>query len=320
MSPYSANPRAAPSSTRIPDELPDGTTVRSYYLEELLAEKTRALLERTRPRDLYDVVFLLESRTGDFDLDEARGLFRGKCEVKSLAPPSSSELLAVARSAVELRSEWENMLGQQLPSLPPFEGYLSRLEAALRWIDEGGLAVPAIPAIALSGEKVESPAGVTYWGLGIPLESARYAGINRLLIEFTYKGRLRRAEPYSLRRAQCGDLHLYAWEVGSTHIKRFNVRGISDLRVTTVPFKPRYRIEFSPAGAISAPPIVRPSGGWGVRGSSRARTGNNRVYVFECMTCHKSLRHSKNDSALRAHKTPSGSRCWGRRGRLIRSE
>lgn len=33
-----------------PDQLPDGTVVQTYYLEELLAEKTRALLERTRPR------------------------------------------------------------------------------------------------------------------------------------------------------------------------------------------------------------------------------------------------------------------------------
>jgi predicted nucleotidyltransferase component of viral defense system len=37
-----------------PDQLPAETTVRTYSFNELLAEKTRALLERSRPRDLYE--------------------------------------------------------------------------------------------------------------------------------------------------------------------------------------------------------------------------------------------------------------------------
>src|ERR1035441_386582 len=92
--PVLGEPESRPVFHPYPDQLPEGTTVQAYYLEELLAEKTRALLERTRPRDLYDVVFILESRAADFDLDETRGLFRGKCEAKSVTPPSSAELLA----------------------------------------------------------------------------------------------------------------------------------------------------------------------------------------------------------------------------------
>jgi predicted nucleotidyltransferase component of viral defense system len=320
--PVLGEPENRPVFHPYPDQLPDGTTVRAYYLEELLAEKTRALLERTLPRDLYDVVFLLESRFGDFDLDEARELFRGKCEAKSLTPPSSADLMAVVRSAVELRSEWENMLGHQLPSLPPFEPHLSRLEGALHWIDAVVPAVPALPTIAPSGERVEAPAGVTYWGLGVPLETARYAGINRLLIEFTYHGKHRLAEPYSLRRARSGKLLLYAWEASSSHIKAFDVREIVGLRVTTKPFIPRLQIEFSPTGTIGAPPIVRTSSGSRGRFTTRTRTrwGSSRVYVFQCGTCQKLFRHSKNDSTLRVHKTPSGWRCSGRRGYLIRTE
>ena len=45
-----------------PDTVPQDTTVLTYSLNELLAEKTRALFERTRPRDLYDVVYILENR------------------------------------------------------------------------------------------------------------------------------------------------------------------------------------------------------------------------------------------------------------------
>ena len=42
-----------------PDELPVDSLVQTYSMEELIAEKVRALVERTRPRDLYDVVCVL---------------------------------------------------------------------------------------------------------------------------------------------------------------------------------------------------------------------------------------------------------------------
>lgn len=52
-----------------PDQLPQGTTVSTYSIEEVVAEKMRALFERTRPRDLYDIVYLLENRLPDINLE-----------------------------------------------------------------------------------------------------------------------------------------------------------------------------------------------------------------------------------------------------------
>ncbi len=52
-----------------PDSLPDGAGIACYLLNELLAEKTRALYERTRPRDLYDVVYILDNPPGILQLD-----------------------------------------------------------------------------------------------------------------------------------------------------------------------------------------------------------------------------------------------------------
>jgi len=40
------------------DTLNDRTTISAYCLEEIFAEKLRALTERLRPRDLYDVIHL----------------------------------------------------------------------------------------------------------------------------------------------------------------------------------------------------------------------------------------------------------------------
>jgi predicted DNA-binding transcriptional regulator YafY len=65
------------------------------------------------------------------------------------------------------------------------------------------------------------------------------------MVEFMYDGQQRRVEPYSLRRATTGNLLLYAWEQGSTHIKAFNIANIGNLRTTEVAFTPRYRVELT---------------------------------------------------------------------------
>jgi predicted nucleotidyltransferase component of viral defense system len=320
--PVLAEPELRPIFHAYPDSLPQGTAVQAYSLEELFAEKTRALFERTRPRDLYDVVFLVISHADDVNYDDARDFFCRKCEAKGFKPPSSDELLVVVRSSAELRSEWGNMLAHQLPQLPPFEGHLTRLTRILQWIDAPPPgAAPAMATYAATGEII-APAGVTYWGLGVPLEAARFAGINRLLVEFTYKAKSRQAEPYSLRRSKDGNLLLYAWEVGSTNIKAFSVSRIVDLRVSSTTFAPRYPIEFSPVGGIAAPMLVRTS--HGVRTmpaqSRRARSRSRRIYIFRCGYCQKLFRHSTNDPTLRAHKTSDGGRCSSRRGYLERTE
>ncbi|MGZ5440868.1 MAG: nucleotidyl transferase AbiEii/AbiGii toxin family protein [Thermoanaerobaculia bacterium] len=314
--PVLAEPELRPVFHPYPDSLPDDTAVPAYSLEELFAEKTRALLERTRPRDLYDVVFIFESRAGDVDLDDARDFFRRKCEAKGLQPPSSDEILVVARSSGELRSEWGNMLAHQLPQLPPFENHLVRLESVLRWIDAPVAAAPLMAPFA-AREQLVAPAGVAYWGVGVPLEAARFAGINRLLVEFTYHGKQRRAAPYSLRRASTGNLLLYAWEIDSPHIKAFSVREIINLRVTTTPFTPRYRVEFSSVGGIAAPMMLRTSSG-SPSAARRSRSSSRARYVFRCGTCAKLFRHTTNDPSLRAHKAPEGWRCSSRRGYLER--
>ena len=96
----------------------------AYSLAELFAEKTRALYERTRPRDLYDVVFLLANRAEAIDFDHARELFQKKCRLKRFEPPSAATVVALARESPELRTEWANMLAHQLPQLPPIESML----------------------------------------------------------------------------------------------------------------------------------------------------------------------------------------------------
>ena len=231
-----------------PDSLPGGGGVLTYSFNELLAEKTRALYERSRPRDLYGVVFLLENRPDAFDLPVVRNLFAQKCAGKRLPVPSAAGLLEIVAASEELRSEWLNMLGHQLPILPNLEDLLGRLPGLLSWIDQPAVMLPeaALSAAPVPVDTVQiAPAGIQYWGGGLPVESIRFAGANRLMIEFDYEGKHHVAEPYSLRRAQTGNVLVHAWEHASAHIRAFNTAKMENVRTTNRSFTPRYRVEFS---------------------------------------------------------------------------
>ncbi len=235
-----------------PDALPENARIPAYTIEELFAEKTRALRERTRPRDLYDVVYILENHPEELDLARARDLFGKKCRAKGFAPPTAGELLDLVRRDEELRSEWSSMLAHQLPALPALDDVLARLVPLLAWIGAPApLPAHRLPAVPVrAGHQLVASPGIRYWGGPNRLEVVRFAGANRLLVEFTYHGKRRLAEPYSLRRPDTGNLLLYAWEQASHQIKAFKVDEIHDLQVTDQSFTPRYWIEFA-GGRIS---------------------------------------------------------------------
>ena len=110
----------------------DGMTARCYAFEELFGEKVRALAQRARPRDLYDVVNLF--RHGDFRNAAAviRDIVTQKCRFKQIPFPTFDGL---APAQPELIGEWGNMLGHQLPSLPPVDLFWTELPEFFRWLN-----------------------------------------------------------------------------------------------------------------------------------------------------------------------------------------
>ena len=81
----------------------------TYSLDEIFAEKTRSLFERTRPRDVYDVWYLSKHITFD------TSLFHKKCKIKKLEP-NITELI---NRKTKFENAWEASLKHQLPKLPP---------------------------------------------------------------------------------------------------------------------------------------------------------------------------------------------------------
>ena len=87
------------------------------------------------------------------------------------------------------------------------------------------------------------------------MEQLRFAGANRLLVGFNYRGKARIAEPYSLRYAETTDnLNFYGWELSSRTIKCFTVSKMSAVQVLQETFAPRYHVELGTPGAISNGP------------------------------------------------------------------
>lgn len=302
-----------------PDALIAGR-VRCYSFEELFAEKLRALGQRARPRDLYDVVNLY--RRNDLRLypEVIRQALEEKCRVKNVPVPNAAQF-ADEELRATLEADWANMLAHQLPALPPVQGFLDELPELFGWL-EGTVAFAELPAVPVRADEDAAwspPPTVATWGMGIPLESLRFAATNHLLVELGYDGRTRLIEPYSLRMSQAGRLLLHAERADGGH-RTYGVDKIESLRVTTRPFRPQHPIEFSARGPLTAPPQSRTAlGPRPPRGQTRRRPYGQPEYVYACNVCGREFGHSRRSSALRPHKDRYGYPCRGRSGRYVRT-
>ena len=306
------------------DEPEEGLSALCYAFEEVFAEKVRALTERMRPRDLYDVVHLHRRHDLQPNRAQVRSTLAKKCAFKGIAVPTYDALAARPQRA-ELESEWKNMLAHQLPALPPFAQFWDELPNAFAWISEDEKASP-LTAVG-TGADVDTawhaPAMAIAWGYSSPLESVRFAGANRLCVGLLYSAKRRLVEPYSLRRTKDENLVLYAYERDSDQIKAFRVDRIEGITITNVPFVPRYAVELSGSGPISASAAERParisrsSTLRPARAPSRipkGRVSPSLNYMFQCSLCGKRFNRKTHDAALNPHKNKSGWDCAGRVG------
>ena len=115
------------------DKAGHGIFAHCYSFEEIFAEKLRALAERERPRDLYDVIHLYRHEELKANRKQIMKTLEQKCAFKGIAVPTMQSL-ENRPERIELVSEWEHMLGHQLPMLPPFEQFWNELPAVFAWL------------------------------------------------------------------------------------------------------------------------------------------------------------------------------------------
>jgi len=102
--------------------------INAYSLEEIVAEKTRALFERTRPRDLYDVWYLWNRVNKEKVLE----LLEEKCQFKGVIINTSS----IIDRKGDFDNAWEVSLRHQLKQLPDFNKTFDKVLGIIKRIEE----------------------------------------------------------------------------------------------------------------------------------------------------------------------------------------
>jgi predicted nucleotidyltransferase component of viral defense system len=253
------------------DEPEGGIKARCYAYEEVFGEKVRALGERARPRDLYDVINLY--RHNDFQAQPADilSVLRRKCDHKGIQVPTLDTVNAFYE---ELSGDWQTMLSHQLPALPPLESFWNALPEFFAWLAGGArAAAPQSYPLADGEEILRRPLG-TLSGPGMvssALEIIRFAGANRLTAEIDYvkengEHTTREIEAYSLRRTRAGAILLHTHDLARNDHRSYRTDRIRAARATGRTFAPRHAIELTPGGVQAIPPATRTSRGGGFGG------------------------------------------------------
>lgn len=314
------------------DGPPDGITIQSYTYAEVFAEKIRALKERTRPRDLYDVINFFRRPESYSIAGQVRTVLTEKCGHKSITFPQMADLDAHKDACA---NGWRDQLGHQLQALPPFESFWSELPEFFVWLeqpDRTAVVLPSIPSLR-AGDT-----GAVAFGSGTPhlsvLDRIRFGAVNRLCVELDYRkesGERQRylIEPYSLRRTADGHTVIYGVKLPTIETRSFRTDRIINAAVTEQAFTPRYSIDFIPTGPVGLSvgrsstqslnlPRWRPrSTGYKAPRVSKPKGGPK--YVFRCTTCGKTFTKSSHNSQLNPHKNKYGSACYGRYGSYVKT-
>lgn len=323
------------------DRPENGIHAHCYAFEEVFAEKIRALAERERPRDLYDVINLHRHEELRPNRELIFETLEEKCSFKGIPVPTFQQLSDNPFRA-ELEAEWGNMLAHQLPVLPAFLDFWQELPAVFDWLHgiTEKIIKPAIQIAARDAGEIDNswqpPAMGSAWADygSTPFEKIRFAAANRLCIDLDYsdeQGRRSRRiiEPYALRRTKQGKLLLYAVKHESGEDRSYRVDRIQGADITKMTFTPRYLIELTPIGPITAP-TIRKSTAYPVTDSSKPRMvrpkrgllsrNQGPKYVFRCSVCSRKFTKSSHEATLKPHKNKYKLPCYGSVGIYVETK
>lgn len=99
-----------------------------YSLEEMLTEKMRSIIQRTQPRDFYDLWYLLEIQGMDIELLQPE--FERKAINKGLNPKEFPIKLQAKLNVY--RNQWKGSLNDQINDLPDFDRVIREVNKQVR--------------------------------------------------------------------------------------------------------------------------------------------------------------------------------------------
>jgi len=209
--------------------------IATYSLEEVLAEKLRSWIQRTRPRDLFDVVKIIQSRAIPINKRQILSAFFNKTLFKNIPVASKEEMM--------------------------FDGKFKTIEQS--WSDSIVCPKNAIilvgNAITLFRDFVEAlfePSTLQTLGFSGVTGSYGYnirsgfreviieAGKARKILRLKYSDKDRDIEPYSFRFKKGNECFFGFDRTRGQSIKNFHLSSIQGVSILPTQFIPRWVVEF----------------------------------------------------------------------------
>ncbi|MDX6587286.1 MAG: hypothetical protein QOI31_1759 [Solirubrobacterales bacterium] len=277
-------------------------------LEEALADKLRALLQRQYSHDLFDLVYaIFLNRELDVDRFQVVRTFLRKSTFEGDALAARQMLLGLP---FELMSAfWDELV---MPAVTRFS-----FADAVRRFREG--LTELFAPFAVSERRAFG-----YFPAESRAEILR-AGANRKLLRMTYAGVPRVVEPYELvfKRPQGSSVQEYFYAFDTTggrtsapSMKSFKPEKIQALEATDQSFEPRFPIKLAAGGEPSFGSFASQRRGGQRAGIRRAsgRASRPRPYKVRCSYCNRVFSRSKPSRRLNKHNDGYGNPCFGRVG------
>lgn len=214
--------------------------VLTYSLEEVLAEKLRSWIQRTRPRDLFDVVKIVQSGKIPISKKLILSAFLQKTIFKGISSAGRDELLNETKFAT-VAGSWLQTI------ICPINAFIAAANAIALFRDFiAALFEPEI--LSAIGESAQPVRRYLYNLQSGIRETIVQAGRGRQLIRMRYHNRERVIEPYSFRYRRNGGIgveYFYGYDRtrGQT-IKSFSVDQIQSATILPEQFAPQFYVEF----------------------------------------------------------------------------
>ncbi len=290
------------------DEPSQGIYANCYAFEEVVAEKIRALAQRARPRDLYDVVHFFRNRQMIDNPTLVYNVLQKKCSYKKILTPTFQHIEEHEKFD-ELEPQWKYMLAHQLSHLPNLSSFWNDLSPFFDWL-KGQLSESKIVSVSAKDEEIFHPGRVIdAHSTNFLLHKIQFAAANRVCIKLEYKNKTRTVEPLSFRTSRIGNRLFYGFEREANHAKAYSISNIQSIEITNIAYAEKFPVEISSSGAISMPPTRRMA--------NNPISKNDSSFVYECSICERKFYRKNKNLKLYPHKNKEGWPCSGRRGILV---
>ena len=224
------------------DEPKRGITAYCYPYVEAFAEKIRALAERARPRDLYDIVCLFRNKSLLSNHKLLLSVLKKKCDYKKIEMPNFKSI-KTHEKIDELDAEWESMLDHQLPLLPFLKVFWRELPSFLEWLNNRKDTKKSLKSITKGKELWKAGRMKNIYSTNFMVEKIKFSALNRLCVELLYQDKKVCIEPYSFRRNKEGHILFYGCHYRTKKTDSFEIEDIQSVDITAKPFTPKYVVE-----------------------------------------------------------------------------